>query len=315
MQNLYRSFAQKHDLPLHLQPQWLDAISGDAGWGACVVTDGSGDLMGLMPYFVESKLGFKMITMPTGNQYSGPFFFYPPQELFKEVTKAAFEKRVISEIVAQLPKTISTKIVLRPEIKNNLPWHWLGYKEKVQYTYRMPIGSDMSQVRANYKRSVRTDLNKARQQSSVKVLNDPQLLYDFAMSVFRKKGVPIPYPHNHVHRIMERLEPMGQAKILVATDLATDEPYSAMLVANDNHQNHLILNGQSNNAKGACSIYLLFDHMIELSMQEGRILDLEGSMDATIEHFLRSFGGQLTPYSVITKESRLIQMMKAVAGR
>ncbi len=299
-QDLYRDYAARHALPLYLQPTWLDAVCGEEAWHAIVTQDSSGRVTGLLPWQKSRRLGLPVIQPPRLTQYSCVHLHYPEQQPFKLHSKYAFTKRVIAEITAQLPRTVMTKWTLHPNQNTNLYWHWHGYRESVLYTYRLAPQAIQS-IRQNYKNTVRTDLQKAAQQVAVRECYDPQVLYQLVLLVFRRKGMHTPYSRDLITRVYERLRQMQACTILVAYDLATNEPHSGLLFATDATEMHCILTGQDEQYKSSCSLFLLYDHMIELAAQTNKTLDFNGSMQPGIEHFFRSFGAVSTPYSVLRK--------------
>lgn len=315
MQNLYRDFAGKHALPLHLQPQWLDAVCGDVGWGACVVTGKNGSVQSVMPYYLKKKLGMDWITLPPYTQYGGPFFQYPETHGMKNSSLLGFEMEMIGQLQKQLPDSRFFKISMRPNQKYHLPWQWLGYTESVQYTYLFPSDMCMHDVRMSYKNKLRVNLAKAKESVEVRVINDAELLYDLMGYVFKKRNKKNPYPKQQLQNLYANLAPLGQAQILAAFELKTNQPVAATLIAQDQNQMHCIISGQNNQYKDARAMNLLFDTMIEQALNQGKTLDLEGSMIPNIEHFFRSLGGVLTPYSVISKASPLLRIGASILGR
>jgi hypothetical protein len=300
-QDIYRSYASSKSLPLFMQPQWLDAVCGDQDWYASVALDASGDITGLLPWVRTWRYGFSVIQPPLLTQYLGVHFHYPKQKHFKLTSVYAFEKKVIGDLAAQLPRVAMTKIVMPPTMRNNLSWQWLGYKESVQYTYRIPTGPDIASLRSAYKNTVRTNMIKAQEHVVIRESEDPDLLFDLLNSVFRRKLLPNPYTRSYIRNMFFRLRQMQAGTLLVAYDIATDAPHSALLLASDATEMHGVLTGQDAQYKNSCSLFLLYDRMIELAQKEGKILDMNGSMQPSIEHFFRSFGGECTPYAVLRK--------------
>lgn len=299
-QDLYRAYASRHALPLYLQPAWLDVVCGDQAWHAAVALDASGEVTGLLPWQKSRRFGLPIIQPPRLTQYSGLHLHYPEQEHFKLQSRYAFTKKVIGQLTAQLPRVAMTKWALHPSHRENLYWHWQGYRESVLYTYRLAPQA-MQLTRQNYKNTVRTNLLKAAQQVDIRECHDPQVLHHLVSLVFKRKGMLNPYPLDLVTRVYERLRQMHASTILVAYDLATNAPHSALLLATDATEMHCILTGQDEQYKSSCSLFLLYDHMIELATLSGKTLDLNGSMQPGIEHFFRSFGAVSTPYSLLRK--------------
>jgi Acetyltransferase (GNAT) domain len=299
MQHLYRSFAETHILPLYLQPDWLDAVCPN-GWSAAITTDAGGDVTGLLPYARTRRYGLPTIVPPRLTQYNAPWLQYPDQQGFKTASRYAFQKKVIAELVAQLPKTAFSKFVLPPQQRDNLAWHWQGYKEKVLYTYQM-LPQDINQIRRDYKNTVRTNLIKAQQRVAILQSDNPQVLSDLVAKVFRRKNASNPYPQALILEVFGRLRQIEQCTLLVAHDLDSQQPHAALLLAWDDQYVHGVLTGQDERFKDSCAPFLLYDHAIEFAQKQGKTLDLEGSMQPNIEHFFRSFGAVQTPYSVMRK--------------
>jgi hypothetical protein len=231
----------------------------------------------------------------------GVHFHYPEQKHFKQTSVYAFEKKVIGDLAAQLPKVAMTKLVMPPTIRNNLSWQWLGYKELVQYTYRIQPSPDMATTRSGYKNTVRTNIIKAQERVVIRESDDPDILFDLLKNVFQRKLLPNPYTRTYIRNMFFRLRQMRTATLLVAYDIVTDAPHSALLLASDATEMHGLLTGQDAQYKSSCSLFLLYDHMIELAHKQAKTLDFDGSMQPSIEHFFRSFGGECVPYAVLRK--------------
>jgi hypothetical protein len=58
-------------LPIFLQDWWLDAVCGD-DWGATSVEKGD-EMVATLPYYLVSRYGFRVITMPKLTQSMGPW--------------------------------------------------------------------------------------------------------------------------------------------------------------------------------------------------------------------------------------------------
>jgi hypothetical protein len=297
---LYRDFSEKASLPLQLLPWWWDAICEDS-WDVVLAKEENGEIIGALPYQVKRKSGFKVMTPPPFTTYNGPYVKYPADKTLKEPGKIAFQKKVYQSLIEKLPKTAFTAFHFHPESGSWLPFYWKGFQQTSRYTYLLDMNQALEEIEAQFKQSVRTDLRKSADQIQIKESKDVKILYQLANSSFHRQGMQIPYSLEKLERLFKSLEKHKAGKIWLAIDKENQKPHAALMVAWDDTKAHALVSGQDLDFKSSPAIYSLFSHAIHYLHGKVSVLDLEGSMIENVEHFLRGFGGNLTPYHRVTK--------------
>ena len=131
---LYEKFCTKTYIPIFSKPWWLDAVCGEKNWGVHVV-EKDGNLLGAMPYYVEVRNGYEIITKAHHSQNNGIIMSYLPN--MKRVAKIERQEEVINEICDFIEKLDVDKYEQQYHYSftNCLPFKWRGFKEMVRYTY------------------------------------------------------------------------------------------------------------------------------------------------------------------------------------
>lgn len=298
----YREFCAGADLPLQFQPWWLDAVCAAGRWDVSLATDAGERITGVLPYFLTRRYGLPAVLLPPFTSYAGPWYFYPPNPDFKEVSRLAFEKAVGAELIRQLPATVFFRQNLRPEITNWLPFYWAGYRQTTRYTYVLEPSPDPVAALAGFKNSLRTDLKKARAATSISAEDDPELLIQlYRQSLLRQRIRPARDLRPTLLRLYAALHQRQQGQILVARDRQTQSPHAALLLAHDGRQAALLATGADPRHRPSAAGLGLLTAALEFCGERTLRLDFEGSMRENMERVFRAFGGRLTPYSQVWK--------------
>ncbi len=299
-QTEYRELCRRAWLPLHFQPWWLDAVCGGAEhWGVCVAHDGGGGVTGVLPWFRRHHWGLPVVQLPPFTSYAGPWFFYPQNIDFKVISRLSFEKKVCSELIAQLPRTVFFRQNFRPEIANWLPFYWAGFRQTTRYTYLVGPGAA---DRSAWENTLRTDLKKAGARVRVGLENvEPGLLLGLYNDSLRHQNLPAS-PHDAAFfRLFEALKVRNQSACFIARDIRNDAPHASLLLAYDERQAALLLTGTNALGRQSAATAALIVAALEFCRERGLMFDFEGSMHEGLERVFRAFGGKLTAYFQVWK--------------
>lgn len=301
-QDLYRNLASSHPLPLHFQPWWLDAVCGHDQWGACIDLDGDGRLCGLMPYYTTRKMGLKVLRMPPFTDYLGIWIQYPvlPQ---KTERRYAFEHKVTTRLIDQLPRFHYCNLQCYPEVENWLPFYWKGFKQTTLYTYRLPGLRPHEQILAECKGAIRTDLKKSEGNIHITKGGDVATFYRLHQLTFEKQGLPLPYSLEQLRLLDRAATDRGRSDLYVAFSTGVEQPVAGLYVVRDENTAYFLLHGAdpAYGASGAATA-LYWQAIRDFSLTH-RQIDFCGSMLPGVEAFTRAFGGIRTPHHRIYKAS------------
>ncbi|MFN0175010.1 MAG: GNAT family N-acetyltransferase [Saprospiraceae bacterium] len=298
----YSECCLKGYLPLHFQPWWLDAVCGPNGWKVAHASDKNGEIVGVLPYHTAHRWGLKVVQLPPLTTYAGPWLFYPQDVDFKEVSRLSFEKKVMSELIRQLPRTVFFKQNFRPEITNWLPFYWEGFRQTTRYTYFFEELNDLEKITAGFKNTLRSDLKKAEKYTEL--LRDEAAwptVFELNKRSFQRKGRRQPYSLEAFKNLHKALNQRNQSACFVAYEKTSGRPSAGLYLVFDERQAAVLLIGTEPAFKSQCAIYSLLMEAIRFCAERTLSLDFEGSMDEGIEHSFRAFGGRLVPYFQITR--------------
>jgi Acetyltransferase (GNAT) domain len=307
---LYLEFCASGYLPMHLQPWWLDAVCLPEHWEVALVVDGSGAVVGALPWYKKMRWGLPVLQMPPFTTYAGPWLRYPAEPNFKLHSRYAFEKKVLAELIQQLPRHAFFLQNFRPEVENWLPFYWEGFQQSTRYTYIFEDTSQFVAIMSGMKNTLRSDLKKAENLVEYHQENDAwQTVFQLNAQSFLRKKLQQPYPVAAFKRLHEALSERQQMACFIARDRVSGEAHAGLYLAFDGRQAAVLLTGIATQYKGSCAIYGLFWEAVKFCGKRGLSLDFEGSMEMGIEHTFRSFGAKQQPYfQVWHGQNRFLEM-------
>ncbi|MBP7272715.1 MAG: GNAT family N-acetyltransferase [Saprospiraceae bacterium] len=281
------------DLPLFFQPFWLDAVCRQNDWQVALSFEDK-KIIGCLVYFRTKKYMQAVINMPLLTPYSGVLLFLP--EGLKLVTQYSLEKKIINELIAQLPlnDVVYYTQNFHPDFQNGLPFYWIGFRQTTLYTYRITHAQNWShmQLRAN----VRNKIAKAKKELFIKESDDVALLYSLVAQSYTRRNMAMPFDFTFLQQLETILKKQDASKILIAYD-TKNQPLSAIYLVFDKNTVYNLLLGLNLNIKNSSAVsYLLYESIV-WSLQQQKNFDFEGTMLQSVEELFSGFGAQRTPYS------------------
>lgn len=298
------------DIPLFLRYDWIAGIAPERNWGIRFAGD-PWDPKGFLVYFIKRKFGFRKITIPPLTPYLGPWILYPPDQ--KTSQRYGYEKKVLDELIEQLPPFDDLVIDCHPRFTNWLPFYWKGFRESVRYSYVLADRSDRDKrfdaLRGNIRRAIR----KAEKKLDLQWSEDIDTLHGLKIKDYRSKGISLPYDHSYFKAIDSVLNSNDQRRILYAVDEG-GVTHGGLYLTLDKWTCTYLIGAVDPSVKNEGAMSLLMWKGIEYATSHGLKFDFEGSMVEPIERFFRSFGAEQVPYHRITKTPSLI-LRGAQAGK
>ena len=298
----YSLFCNRKDVyvPVFSQSWWLDAACGEENWDVYVVEKG-GSYIAAMPYYVENREGYKIITKAKNTQNNGIIISYPENQKYQ--AKLTYEEKIINEIIDFIKNLGIDKYEQQYHYSfdNWLPFFWNYYKQVVRYTYVIDDTSDMDIVVGNYTAKIRNELKKA--QRCVHLREEElsiEQFYEVNKMSFERQGRQIPYSEEFVDRIYKAGKENNSVKILAAEDEQGNVHSVAFLVW-DKESVYYLLNGTNPKYKMSQANCFLIHESIKLASALGKKFDFEGSVIMPIEKAFREYGGIRKPYFRIYK--------------
>ena len=296
---LYDKFCAKVYIPIFSKPWWLDAVCGEKNWGVHVL-EKNGFFFAAMPYYVENRNGYDIITKAHHSQNNGIIINYKQAD--KNVARLDREEEVINAMCDYIEELGIDKYEQQYHYSftNILPFIWRGYTQMVRYTYVIDDTSDMDKVCADFKYIVRNQIKKAEKTVEVKEGMDIGTFYDINKSSYDRQGIEVPFSKELVSRIEDACVAHDCRKILYTQD-SDENIHSVAYLVWDEESVYFLINGIDNEFMWSQSNSLLIRESIRVAHQLGKKFDFEGSVLRPVEHIFRGFGAKQKMYFRIIK--------------
>ena len=290
--DLYIKFANtERDLPVFMQPWWLNAVCEDVSWDAIVVSDEEENVRGAWAFARTRLSGFDAIVLPPLTQFTGIWLNidqslpHHKQEVQRQDILAALEKK--------LPKTPILELKLHWPLQDWAPFYWAGYKQETRYTFRFPE-PDTDLILNSVSKSFRRNYRSASRKFTIRLSEDLDEFQQLIEKVFDIRDDRMPFDKNTVLSAYRALKEKEQCAIYCA-DSAEGSARAAIMTIWDNTTTYYILGGRvSSNTQNATNLLLI--RAIADAAERGHAFDFEGSMIEGVHKFFQSFGAQMQPY-------------------
>lgn len=295
-----------HAATLFEEPWWLDAVAPDA-WSE--VTVASGDRVDArLPYVLKRRYGLRIVGLPPLTQHLGPWLRMTAEKPAKRVSQ---EMNLMEGLIEALPDVDVIDLNLAPIHTNWLPFCWKGFEQTTRYTYRINDLSDLDAVWKEMKSSVRRDVRKAEKVCTVRQgsLDDFLRLQD---KTFERQGTEFPYTHETVRRLDRAAAERDCRRILIASDAEGRDHAGAYLVWGHGTAYYL-MGGNDPELRESAAMSLVMWAAIRHAAEVTEAFDFEGSMLPHVEPFVRSFGGEQTPYFKVQRFGRKARVLRGLA--
>lgn len=303
---LYREFcAGEKTLPIYSRDWWLDASAGEENWDVALV-ENNGRVIAALPYAIEKRLGFTLLTLPPFTKMLGPWI---REGTGKYAKRLAQQKDLMEALIDQLPRYDHYAQNWHYSQTNWLPFYWRGFQQTTRYTYLLEDLRDMDKMVANFENSKRANIRKARERVEVVYDIPAREFYDNHCLTLAKKGARIDYSWDEFRRIHAACYAHSAGKTIAAYDqcgnlhaalfVIWDEmsAYAQICTIDPDYLTH-----------GAAS--LLNQEIIAYVADKTRTFDFEGSMIESVERSFRQYGATQTAYFAVSRTpSRLLKTL------
>jgi len=297
----YRQFCQTEpSIPIFSKDWWLDAVCGEDNWDVAIVEKG-GSIVATMPYYVKRKMGLKLMVQPPLTQTLGPYIKYP--KIQKYYKKLSWEKKLMDELIAQLPYFDYFSQNFYHKVTNYLGFYWKEFKQTTRYTYIIENIS-IEDLEKQFETDIRRRRRKAEKMGVTVVEgNEIDIFYKLNKMTFDRQDIKIPYNFEFIKELYQRVKSHNAGKMYFARDSDNNYIAANFLVYDDNTVYYL-MGGIEPNKKDLGGMDVVQFESIKFALQTGRVFDFEGSMIESIEKYFRSFGAKQVPYFSVSKVSK-----------
>lgn len=306
----YKAYCQKDsELPLFLHYDWVTAVAPPENWGV-VFSGEPQDPKGFLVYFIKKKFGFRKITLPPLTPFMGPWVIYPEGQ--KRSQRYGHDKKVMDELIEQLPSHDDLILQFHPSVTNWLPFFWKGFREETKYTYRLQDTSDTQMLFDGMRGNIRRAVRKAAKKLEVSSSDSVEEIHDLKLKDYAAKGISLNYDRAYFRAIDRALAPKGARRILYATD-GEGNVHGGIYLVMDGRTCYYLVGAIDPESKSDGAMSLLMWEGIQEASRQGLAFDFEGSMIEPIERYFRSFGAEQVPYhSIASTPSYLLRSAKAL---
>ncbi len=297
-QESYRQFAASApDMPLFMQPWYLDAVCQNGVWDAALLEKG-GRVVAALPYFLKEKFIWRYVAMPQLCKFMGPY-------LLPEFRNLNDETRLYEALLEHLPKGLAAfEQDTNYSLSNWLPFFWRGFRQSTRYSYTLALDAPEESLFEHISKAYRKKILKAGQQLEIRSdLPLDELLRLIGLS-FSRQGLGLPYSPAFFEGLYHTLAGNNCCRLFFAVDPKTGNTHSAALLVWDSQSAYYLASGDDPDLRHSGSALLLKWEAIRFAKNtlQVPVFDFEGSMIRAIEIGRRDFGAQQRPYFRLQKE-------------
>jgi len=296
--NVYIRFCDHApDLPLFIQPWYLDAVCEGGSWGFAQV-EKAGRVAAIWPYFLKKKWGWQYVAMPPLARMMGPY-------LLPEWRTTRKEFSILEHLLEQIPRDLAAfEQDFNYTAQNWLPLYWRGFRQTTRYSYFLKI-NDLDEVWKNLAPDYRNQkIPKAKEQVEVKTGGSLDDFLDVHDRSYDRKGLEPPFSHALLSRLDAALGSRRQREIFFAHDRQTGAIHSVAYLAWDKQTAWYLMAGDDPGLRQSGAGILLTWEAIRYAHEVLKVpyFDFAGSMIRPVERVRRQFGAEQKPYFRVQKE-------------
>ena len=307
MKQKYKEFAKKENLPIFMQPYWLDSVCEDGMEWDVILYEKGGEIWGSFVYVIKKKYGFTLITMLKLTQFLGPYIKYPKGQ--KYYKKLSWEKEIMNYFIDNLPKFDYFNMNFHYSITNWLPFYWRGFKQTTRYTYVVENNLTIEELSKNFETDIRRRRRKAEKLGViVEKSDDLEMLYNLAYYTFKRQNIKTPYSFDFLKKLYEN----NKDNIKINLAKYKDKYIAGNLLLVDDKRVIYLIGGIDSEYKDIGAMDLVLYESVKYALENNKIFDFEGSMIESIEKYFRSFGAVQKPYFNIIKPNHLFKIIECI---
>ena len=274
---------QSNAVKLYGMSWWLDACS--PGWEALI----QGDYEAVMPLTTRKKLGVSYLAQPDVTQQLGVFGASVNTELVLAFLEAIPAKFKLTEICLNRSNELPEAVEGTQPLQN----------------FELALGKQYDVLRTAYSKNLKRNLNKAAMAGFNIVPNLHGLPACIELFKAGKADIAASLPERFfdtLQRVLKACAQHAEVCILEAQHPAHGHLASAVF-AIAHGRAVFLFSGNSEAGRSMLALPALIDHFITTRCQTLDVLDFEGSNDANLARFYKSFGSELSLYLFFRKNA------------
>jgi hypothetical protein len=289
---------------------WLDAAAGPGGWRHADVCDADGRLVATWPAALRRTRYGDVLTGAPLTPCLGPLLSAGDGR-----KRRSREVDQLERLADALKPYAHVEARCSPALDYWTPLAWHGFSQTSHYTWRLEDVSDEEATFARLQDSTRRQVSKAQRLGLVAEHGSVDDLVALQRKTFERQEAEGPGPPEAlVRRIAAAVTAHGAGEILVARDDA-GQTHSAAMFVHDERTTWYLLGGSDTELRASGSASLLMWEGIRAAGGRRTAFDFEGSMLRHVERFVRNFGGEPVPYSIVRHTPSRQWRYRAAGGR
>ncbi len=310
----YIQFCQKEEnIPLFLQPWWLDAVTIPDGkhWDVLLAKNESNQIQAVLPFVTGKKFGLKFAVMPQLTQYTGVWI--KEIQTKNSAHDLSRQHRLQKDLINQLKQLNISFFELKFPLtyKDWLPFYWAGYNQQTCYTYRLQNISDTKKIFNDLFSCKRRKIYKAQEKFHVEYSMATEEFYELRNKQLYAQGKKSILSKRLIYSVINASVQKKQGIISKAID-DKGNILAAIFVVYDKNSAYQIITAIDPKYKYTeASTFVVWETIQKLSKITNS-WDFCGSMIEEVECFKRQFGATQMPYFKITKYIKPIAIFKSL---
>ena len=292
----------QEDLPLFMQPWWMDAVCAGKEWDVLLYkTERTQRVLAAMPYLLRKRLGMRYIIMPQMTQIGGIWLDKSLRNEDGSVWDRAELKNICTFMHQRLAEMNLCYYYQHYPVGSACPEEMeaLGYKLKTRHTYRIDDLSDMDKVIDSFSKNKKRQLTRALSLHAERDMN-PEAFYRFHSRCMEEHHKKIAYSREFL-LVLERKTSRLQNGMILSICNPDGEVYAAAYLAWDNRYLYYLMPCYSPQHKDSGAGAMLALEAMKLAREKGVKFDFEGSMHRGIANHYKQFGSRPAEYRSVRK--------------
>lgn len=286
------------NLPVFMQPWWMDAVCAGKTWDVMLHTDAGGHILAALPYLIRKKWRFQWILMPQLTQIGG---IQLTQDADGNTLVSNENIQAVCEDFARQMDTIAPDYCYQHYAINSAcapHMQSLGFTVKPRVTYRIEDLNDLDAVIERFSKNKKRQLQKALSLHAERGISAEEF-YRCHYTFLLEKKKHISYTRELLVVLDRKARRNGQAET-IAIKNADGETLAAAYLVWDNTTLYYLIPCFSPVHKDSGAGALLVLEAIKMAREKHLAFDFEGSMVHSIANHYKQFGS--TPYRYYSVE-------------
>ena len=290
--------AEQPDLPVFMQPWWMDAVCAGKGWDVLLyVHPRTEQILAALPYLTGKRLWMHFVLMPQQTQIGGIWLDYSLRNDDGSVWDKETLQTICDYMAEQLAQMGLHYYYQHYPVGSPCPEFMKarGMRIRERVTYRVEDLSDMDAVVKRFSRNKQRQLRKAQGLVVHRGELNAEQFYYFHCRCLETRHKTISYSREFLMVLERKTRRNGCSEIISLTD-RDGNLYAAAYVVWDKQMMHYLIAACAPEQKDSGAMARLVLECMRLAREVGVAFDFEGSMIPGVAKSFRQFGASAATY-------------------